>query len=106
MEEKIYSNFIEFYEAEIAHRNTLRIDGDKIIGNRKTGGIFKYNGQIWQVNQDSYIEPLKKAYNTFIDNQDPFTEKNTRNNKGRCLELNSSYFGEQKSKNMYIYRVK
>ena len=102
-----YENFIDFFRQKIAHITTKRIDGNETRGNRKSAGTFLYNDKIWQVNQDSHIEELTKAFNTFIRNQDPFSESNTRKNKGTCLVLNPNLIEIQnsKAKHIYIYLV-
>ncbi len=101
-----YDNFVQFYQNEIAHINSIRIDGNIKGGNRKSAGTFKFNNDIWKVHQDSDISPLKIAFEAFSNNQIPFTEVDSKGNKGRCLILNPNIYGDSDYKNMYIYKVK
>ena len=101
-----FKSYTDFYESQIAHLNTLRIDGNEKGGNRKSASTFIFNGHVWKVHQDSHIEPLKKAFEEFSNGQMPFIMTNTKGNKGKCLILNPAIYSISESKKMYIYKVR
>ena len=101
-----HNSFIEFYQKKIAHLNTSRIDGNEKGGNRIFTDTFSYKGKTWKVHHDSHTEELRRAFGAFNNNQDPFIEVSTKENKGMCLILNPEIFGvPKKHKHIYIYSI-
>ncbi|MEI7597656.1 MAG: hypothetical protein WCK02_18055 [Bacteroidota bacterium] len=101
-----YNSFVDFFNIEVNSINSLRIDGRTKGGNREVAGKFCYMGNLWKVHKDSHIEPLRKAFDAFNNNQDPFIEIPTNGHKGACLDLNSAVIAKGKFKHLYIYKTK
>lgn len=100
---EIYKSFVLLFESKIhplikKNPDWKRLDGANTGGNRKVFGKFSYKGKTWKINSDTHIDKLKKIYNLFLKDVDPFIEKTTKNNS-LSLELKESVG----FKHLYIY---
>lgn len=102
---KEFKNFTEFYVAVVKPllvQNQLRLDGRESGGNRQVIAYFQYKGSKWKIHGDSRIEPLKTAYQEYLNEHDPFEITKTSFGKDRLTLKKDAPKG---TKGMYIYRV-
>jgi hypothetical protein len=97
-------NFQQFYEKIVKphrelHADYIRLDGILGEGSLKIFGCFYYKGDKWNVHSDTEIDKLKKAYEAFHNDPEPFAVVATP--KGLCLELKD----HKAPKKLYIYRA-
>ena len=99
----IHKTFRDLMESAIlpqrsANPDDVRLDGRARGPNGRAGFFFLHHNKVWQINLDTHYEPLKIAYDLFIDgDSDPFVEEPTQTGKGTRLRL------RQGSKKLFIY---
>ena len=101
----IFEDYQAFYSESVLNlkRNFpefIRLDGKTEGSNRKAFGHFKYQGQTWKVDADTYIEKLDIALEQCLKNKSPFIIKSTRDGRNKCLVI----LGEPlMPKRFYVY---
>jgi len=85
-----FESFREFYECHVKpiklkNPDFFRLDGRTTGGSRWPNAFFKYEVQLWKVDEDTRIDKLDEAYRQLTESQDPFLITSTAGNKNKCL---------------------
>ena len=108
---KTYPNFLAFMREAVlplkdSHPEWLRLDGKLTGGSRETFARFIHDGHVWEVREDTHIEPLKIALDAAESGKEPFLQEPTsRSSTRQCLVLKPEIDTRKKRKPRlhYIY---
>jgi hypothetical protein len=94
-----HRSFKDFVETEVKHLAAQRrLDGSPSGPHGASFARFLYKGRVWQINADSLVAPILRAYES---DEDPLIEVCTRSGR-RALRLKRAYRTSQKVE-VYIY---
>lgn len=100
-----FDSFKDFYELHVkaistANPDFKRLDGRETGGSRWPNAFFRYDGQLWKVDEDTHIRKLEIAYDLLKDGQDPFLITSTVGDKNKCLLIKGEPI---RPRHFYVY---